>query len=126
MSPRVESDWTCVGCGGTGGLLIMEQAGPVCLTCAELDHLLYLPRGDAALTRHAKAGSRLSAVVVRFSRARKRYERQSILVEEAALEEAERQLLADAEARVRRRAPALGFTTPPRPRGRGGGPAVSC
>jgi hypothetical protein len=102
ISPR-KDDWTCAGCGGTGGLLIMEQAGPVCLTCADMEHLRYLPSGDAALTRRAKAGSRLSAVVVRFSRARRRYERQGILVEEAALEEAERQCLADAEARAPRR-----------------------
>jgi hypothetical protein len=96
-------DWKCAGCGGTGGRLIMDAVGPLCLTCADLDHLVYLPRGDAALTRRAKAASRLSAVVVRFSRARKRYERQGVLVEEAALEEAERQCLADEEARARRR-----------------------
>jgi hypothetical protein len=96
-------DWTCSGCGGTGGLLIMDEPGPLCLTCAELDHLVYLAAGDAALTRRAKAASRLSAVVVRFSRTRKRYERQGILVEESALDAAERQCLADEEARRRRR-----------------------
>jgi hypothetical protein len=41
--------------------------------------------------------------VVRFSRARKRYERQGILVEEGALAGAERQCLADEEVRARRR-----------------------
>jgi len=39
----------------------------------------------------------------RFSRSRRRYERQGILVEEAALERAERDCLADEEARARRR-----------------------
>ena len=82
-------EWTCSACGGTGDLLIMEQPGPLCLACAEMDHLVYLPAGDAALTRRAKAASRLSAVVVRFSRARKRYERQGVLVEEDALADAE-------------------------------------
>jgi hypothetical protein len=96
-------DWTCSGCGGTGGLLIMDEPGPLCMNCAELDHLVYLAAGDAALTRRAKAASRLSAVVVRFSRTRKRYERQGILVEESALDAAERQCLADEEARRRRR-----------------------
>jgi len=43
-----------------------------------------LPSGDAALTRRAKRASGLSVVVVRFSRARRRYERQGILVEEEA------------------------------------------
>ena len=68
-----------------------------------MDHLVYLPAGDAALTRRAKAASRLAAVVVRFSRARKRYERQGVLVEEDALAAAEEQCLADEEARARRR-----------------------
>jgi hypothetical protein len=43
------------------------------------------------------------AVVVRFSRTRKRYERLGILVEEAALERAEEQCLADEDVRERRR-----------------------
>jgi hypothetical protein len=97
------NDWTCTGCDGTGDLLIMEAPGPLCLTCADLDHLVYLPAGDAALTRRARKASTLSAVVVRFSRSRRRYERQGVLVEEAALEEAERRCLADADARARRR-----------------------
>jgi len=97
-------DWTCSLCGSEeGGWLIMEDSGPVCMRCADMDHLVFLPSGDAALTRRAKANSRLSAVVVRFSRARKRYERQGILVEEHALERAERECLADEEARARRR-----------------------
>jgi hypothetical protein len=66
-------------------------------------HLVFLPRGNAALTRRAKANSRLSAVVVRFSRARRRYERQGILAEEGAIERAEAECLADAEVRARRR-----------------------
>lgn len=81
----------------------MEGPGPLCMVCADMDHLLFLAAGDAALTRRAKKASGLSAVVVRFSRARKRYERQGILVEESALEEAEAQCLADEEIRVRRR-----------------------
>lgn len=75
----------------------------MCLACADMDHLVFLPSGDAALTRRAKQHSRLSAVVVRFSRARKRYERQGILVGEDALERAEQECLADEESRARRR-----------------------
>ncbi|WP_127125458.1 DUF2293 domain-containing protein [Georgenia sp. SYP-B2076] len=96
-------DWTCAGCGGTGDLLLMEDDAPLCLVCADLEHLTYLPAGDAMLTRRARKASRLSAVVVRFSRSRRRYERQGVLVEERALVEAEASCLADAEARVRRR-----------------------
>jgi hypothetical protein len=98
------NEWTCALCGGTGDLLLMEEPGPVCLVCAEMDHLVLLPSGDATLSRRAKKASRLSAVVVRFSRSRKRYERQGILVEEGALERAEAECLADEEARARQRA----------------------
>jgi hypothetical protein len=77
--------------------------GPLCMDCADLGHLVFLPAGNAALSRRAKQASRLSAVVVRFSRTRKRYECQGILVEEAALEQAEAQCLADEDARSRRR-----------------------
>jgi hypothetical protein len=74
------------------------------MRCADLDRLVFLPSGDAALTRRARNASRLSAVVVRFSRTRKRYERQGILVEETALQRAEKECLADEDARARRRA----------------------
>ncbi|MGH9277595.1 MAG: DUF2293 domain-containing protein, partial [Acidimicrobiales bacterium] len=97
-------DWTCTVCSGTGDLLIMEEPGPLCLVCADLDHLVFLPAGDAALTRRAKKASTLSAVVVRFSRSRGRYERQGILVEGDALAAAEQECLADEEIRRRRQA----------------------
>jgi hypothetical protein len=96
-------DWTCAQCQGTGDLLIMDEPGPLCLACADLDHLVFLPAGDAALTRRAKKASGLSAVVVRWSRSRQRYERQGLLVEETGLEQAEQQCLADEDARMRRR-----------------------
>ncbi len=82
--------WTCASCGDTGDLLLMQEEGPVCMACAALDHLVYLPRGDAGLTRRAHRASELSAVIVRFSRTRKRYERQGLLVEPDALAAAER------------------------------------
>lgn len=96
-------DWSCAECGGTGDLLTMDGNDPLCLTCADLEHLEFLPAGDAALTRRAKKASRLSAVVVQWNRARRRYQRQGLLVEEPALERAEQQCLADEDARMRRR-----------------------
>jgi hypothetical protein len=96
-------DWACAGCGDSGDLLVMDDAGPQCMSCADLDHLIFLPAGDAALTRRARKASGLSAVVVRWSRTRKRYERQGLLVEEPALDQAEQQCLADEDARMRRR-----------------------
>jgi hypothetical protein len=101
ISPLKE--WNCTECAGTGDLLFMEGDGPLCLECADLDQLVFLPAGDAALTRRAKKASGLAAVVVRFSRSRGRYERQGILVEEEALAQAEVACLADQEARARRR-----------------------
>jgi hypothetical protein len=99
--------WTCAVCGTAyepGRMLRMESAGPSCLECADLGHLEFLPSGNTALTRRAKRASRLSAVVVRWSRARRRYERQGILAEPAAIERAEAECLDDAEARERQRA----------------------
>src|SRR5215469_18586120 len=96
-------DFVCADCGGGGELLRMQDAGPLCMVCADLDHLVFLPSGDAALTRRATKASTLSAVVVRRSRSRKRYERQGTLVEESALELAEQQCMSDADARMRRR-----------------------
>jgi hypothetical protein len=86
-----------------GEFLRMEKERPLCLSCADLDHLVFLPRGDTALTRRASKYSSLRAVVVRFSRTRKRYERQGVLVEEPALERAEQECLEDEEARARAR-----------------------
>ncbi|MFD3928515.1 DUF2293 domain-containing protein [Streptomyces sp. NPDC058614] len=95
----------CAACRtGPLTLLVLEEGAPWCLDCADLGHLVFLPRGDTALTRRSREGSALSAVVVRFNRRRSRYERQGVLVEEAALVRAEERCLADAEARRRRRA----------------------
>ncbi|MEZ0073860.1 DUF2293 domain-containing protein [Planotetraspora sp. GP83] len=95
--------WACAGCRETGPYLIMEDDQPFCLTCADMDHLHFLPAGNAALSRRAKKESGLSAVVVQFNRRRKRYERLGVLVEETALIRAEEQCLADEEVRLRRR-----------------------
>ena len=82
-----------------GQFLRMDGQQPLCLGCADLDHLVFLERGNHALTLRARKHSNLQAVVVRFSRSRKRYERQGVLVEETALAQAEQECLSDAEAR---------------------------
>src|SRR5262249_55467089 len=83
------NEWACTSCSGTGDLLIMEGDGPLCLSCAGMDHLVLLPAGNATLSRRARKASQLSAVVVRWSRTRKRYERGGVPAEKAALEQAE-------------------------------------
>jgi hypothetical protein len=86
-----------------GNFLFMEKGQPLCLSCADLDPLEFLPGGDAALTRRARKYSGLSAIVVRFARARGRYERQGILVEPGAIEKAEQECLSDEDQRMARR-----------------------
>ena len=70
-----------------GNLLFMEAENPLCLMCAQLNHLVFLPSGDASITRMSKKKSSLYAVVVKFSRARNRYERQGLLIEKEAFED---------------------------------------
>jgi hypothetical protein len=92
----------CSECGADlakGRFLKMEKEKPLCLECADLDHLVYLQRGDVALTRRSRKYSNLSAVVVKFSRSRHRYERQGLLVESEALIRAEQECASDAADR---------------------------
>lgn len=99
-------DSTCDECGERLGhhawITLVENKGALCLSCADLDHLVFLPSGDAALTRRAGKYSTLLAVVLKWSRARKHYERQGLLVEEAALQRAEQECLTDEDVRARR------------------------
>lgn len=101
------SESTCGECkeklGTKAWICLNHDKGALCLSCADLDHLAFLPAGDKALTVRAKQYSTLSAVVLKWSRARKRYERQGLLVEKKALEKAEQECFADADSRERRR-----------------------
>ena len=95
---QILRDSRCSECGielERGDLLCMEAEQPLCLACAGLGDLEYLPAGDAALTRRATKHSTRKAVVVQFSRSRGRYERQGILVEEPALRRAEEECQLD-------------------------------
>ena len=99
-------DSACSECGAElarGSFLVMEAEQPLCLPCARLEDLEYLPAGDPALTRRASRYSERTAVVVRFSRSRGRYERQGILVEQSALEKAEQECAEDAGERAKAR-----------------------
>ncbi len=101
----VRRDTKCAECGRElfrGSMITLERTrGALCLGCADLDHLEYLPRGHAALTRRATKHSKLKTKVLQWSRTRKHYERQGVLVETAALERAELECLADADQRER-------------------------
>jgi hypothetical protein len=103
----VVKDTVCTECGEElwkGRLLRLENDKALCMACADLDRLEFLPSGDAAVTRRASRYSTLQAVVVRWSRPRKRYERQGILAEPQAIRRAEEESLADEAIRASRQA----------------------
>ncbi|SDC46622.1 DUF2293 domain-containing protein [Actinokineospora iranica] len=98
-----DKQWFCAQCGDTGDFHFLEDGAPLCLDCADLGHLVYLPSGNAALTRRAHKASGLAAIVVRWNKSRKRFDRRGLLVDREALEAAEDQCLADEDVRERRR-----------------------
>jgi hypothetical protein len=93
---------TCAECGEglspRALITFAKDKKALCLECADLNHLVFLPSGIAALTRMAKKNSILHAIVLKWARTRKRYERQGLLVEEAALKQAETECLTDKES----------------------------
>ena len=68
-------DATCAECGAELGrhawITLDGERRALCLACADLDHLVFLPAGDTALTRRTRKYSTLTAVVVEWSRARR-------------------------------------------------------
>jgi hypothetical protein len=107
----VHRDSACGECGVElpgGSLLALEGDAALCLPCGGLGDLAFVERGDAALTRRATRYSARMAVVLEWSRSRKRYERQGILAEPAALERAEQECLSDEHLRMARRLRAEG------------------
>jgi hypothetical protein len=100
---------TCSECGAAlecDDWMFREEEQPLCLMCADLDHLQFLPSGNATLSRRAKKFSSLSAVVVQFNRRRKRYERKGLLATAVAIEEAETSMEKDSDIRAKQRAAA--------------------
>jgi hypothetical protein len=92
----------CCECGAKlsrGNMIFQDRHDILCLQCADLDHLEFLPGGNAAMSRRSKKYSPLSAIVVKFNRRSRRYERRGILVTAAAIQKAETECLSDAEQR---------------------------
>lgn len=97
---------TCEECARElhrGNLIRLQDEKALCLECADLDHLEFLPRGDAAVTRRSTKYSKLWAIVLQWSRARNHYERQGILAEPEAIDQALAESEADSEERAQRR-----------------------
>ncbi len=89
----IRNPTTCGECGrelGKGAFIkLAGERGALCLRCAGMDHLVFLPSGDACVSRKARKLSGDSAVVLEWSRTRKRYERQGLMLELPAVEQAE-------------------------------------
>jgi hypothetical protein len=97
----------CAECGKEllgGDFLFMESARPLCLTCADLDHLVYLPRGDTALTRNVP-GSTARSLPWWFALAglASDTKRQECWLKNRRSKQAEAECSADAEQRSVRR-----------------------
>ena len=102
----VRGEATCSACGtgiANGGFITKERGRTLCLSCAGLDGLSYLPKGDATLTRRASKQSSARILVVTRVYSRKRYKREGILVEPAAIERARKECRADEGVREQRR-----------------------
>ena len=98
-------DTECDQCNeelGNGRFVCLSGGQALCLKCAGLDHLEFLPSGDAAVTRRATRYSGQHVVVMKKSVARKRSERQGILAEPEAIRRAEEESTADVETREKR------------------------
>ena len=105
----IRRDSQCAKCNKEmvdGDFLMLREEQALCVDCAGLGGLTFLPSGDPAVTRRAGKLSKLKAVVVRWSLSRKRYERQGTLLEESAIAAAREQCAADADKREAKNAKA--------------------
>lgn len=102
---QTQQSSTCSECDATleGKMLYLEHGHALCMDCADMAHLVFLPSGNATLTRRAKKLSPLSAVVLRFNRRRNRYERQGILATSGAIEQAKASCESDSDQRAKQR-----------------------
>jgi len=81
---------TCAECDaeiGKGSFVFLSAADVLCLTCADLDRLVFLPSGDVALTRRARKHSRLSAVVLEHNRRLRRQHTSPLLFHQRQLQD---------------------------------------
>ncbi|TYP75230.1 DUF2293 domain-containing protein [Aquimarina intermedia] len=71
-----------------------------CFTCSPFVGYVFLPSGDAALTRRSKKHSDRCAVVLEWNVRRKRFQRTGQLVQEMAIKIAEKECAQDAAIRA--------------------------
>ena len=96
------SESVCAKCHARvagGDMLSIREGKALCIACSGMGDLVLLPSGDPALTRRASKLSARRAVVLKWARANKRYQRQGTLVEASAIEAARALCAADAQKR---------------------------
>lgn len=102
----VRGDAECASCRAqvpNGDFIVKERGRILCLKCAGLNKLTYLPSGDATLTRRATKHTKKKALVVTRVYRNRQVKRHGILVEPSALKKAEKECRSDAAARAKRR-----------------------
>lgn len=76
-----------------------EKGEALCFKCSPFKHLVFLPSGDAALTRRSKKYASLSAILQQWNNRRRRYERRGIFVDQTSIDLAKKECSADKEQR---------------------------
>jgi hypothetical protein len=99
LSSRESKCSKCAGQIGIGDRITLDEIHAICAQCAGIASLVFLPSGDTALTRRATLHTGKKYPVLKFSRARKRNERQGVLVTSEALAKAQQECDADASQR---------------------------
>ncbi len=94
---EVAHAFECKKCSNAGDFFIRGAEGAVCLDCAGLGHLAFLPAGSAALTRRTAKACGKPLIVMQRNLRRARYERQGILAEPATIERAAAESLDDGD-----------------------------
>ncbi len=84
-----------------GGLFVAESETEkgTCFNCSAFVSYTFLPTGDAALTRRSKKYSTRCGILMVWNPRRKRFERKGQYVEQAAIDQAKMECLADQDIR---------------------------
>ena len=104
LSSRESKCSKCAGQIDLGDRITLDGNTATCAECAGIADLVFLPSGDTALTRRATFHTGKKYPVLKFSSARKRNERQGVLVTQEALDQAKLECEADASERVGKQA----------------------
>jgi hypothetical protein len=104
LSSRESKCSKCAGQIGISDRITLDGNTATCADCAGIADLVFLQSGDTALTRRATLHTGKKYPVLKFSKARKRNERQGALVTQEALDQAKLECETDASEREGKKA----------------------